>query len=103
MYCMVVSGPGVRKHYKALIKCRPKIVPEITRDPSKPASDDGRVLLYYCYTDVANPETLRLWQMQLCKALGLRGRIHVSKEGINGMQSLFRLFCLYVFVCDKGI
>eukprot|EP00939_MAST-03C_sp_MAST-3C-sp1_P001180 g1180.t1 len=44
----------------------------------------GRVLLYYCYADVSNPTELRLWQVELCKMLKLRGRIHVAGEGING-------------------
>ena len=68
---------------------RPNTVPEITRAQSKPTSGDGRVLLYYCYIDIANPEALRSWQVNLCKALGLRGRIHVSTEGINGSLHFF--------------
>lgn len=44
----------------------------------------GRVLLYYKYVSVDKPEELRIWQMQLCSVLDLRGRIHVGTEGING-------------------
>lgn len=44
----------------------------------------GRVLLYYKYTDVNNPDDARQWQLGLCTALHLRGRIHVAAEGVNG-------------------
>jgi hypothetical protein len=44
----------------------------------------GRVLLYYKYTDVDEPNIARQWQLDLCSALHLRGRIHVATEGVNG-------------------
>ena len=43
-----------------------------------------RVLLYYKYVDVDDAAAAREWQHTLCTALGLRGRIHVASEGING-------------------
>ena len=43
-----------------------------------------RVLLYYRFTPIADPEAVRLWQHALCESLGLRGRILVSRHGING-------------------
>ena len=39
---------------------------------------------FYKYTDVDEPAAARQWQLQLCRALGLTGRIHVAGEGING-------------------
>lgn len=43
-----------------------------------------KVLLYYLFTPVADPEAVRLWQIALCEGLDLRGRIIVSEHGING-------------------
>jgi len=43
-----------------------------------------KVILYYGFAPVADPEALKLWQVTLCDSLGLRGRILISKHGING-------------------
>lgn len=43
-----------------------------------------KVLLYYAFTPLADPEAIRLWQHTLCEQLGLRGRILISRHGING-------------------
>ena len=43
-----------------------------------------KILLYYAFTPIADPEAVRLWQRELCESLGLRGRIIISKHGING-------------------
>ena len=43
-----------------------------------------KILLYYAFAPVADPEAVRLWQRELCASLGLRGRIIVSPHGING-------------------
>ncbi|WP_072314808.1 oxygen-dependent tRNA uridine(34) hydroxylase TrhO [Agrococcus sp. Marseille-P2731] len=43
-----------------------------------------KVLLYYRFTPIADPEAVRLWQRALCEQLGLTGRIIVSPHGING-------------------
>lgn len=45
------------------------------------------VLLYYTYVPVENPEAVREEQEQFCEANGLRGRILVAKEGLNGTVS----------------
>ena len=45
---------------------------------------EPKILLYYVFAPVADPEAVRLWQRQLCESLGLRGRIIVSPHGING-------------------
>ncbi len=46
--------------------------------------EGGSVLLYYKYAAVGDPQALRQWQVDLCKRLDLRGRVHVGAEGING-------------------
>ncbi|WP_130177131.1 rhodanese-related sulfurtransferase [Cryobacterium sp. SO1] len=43
-----------------------------------------KILLYYVFTPLADPEAIRLWQRDLCESLGLRGRILISKDGLNG-------------------
>jgi len=43
-----------------------------------------KVLLYYKFTPIADPEAVRLWQYTLCEKLNLRGRILLSGHGING-------------------
>lgn len=43
-----------------------------------------KILLYYKFTPIADPEVLRLWQRTLCEKLNLKGRILISKHGING-------------------
>lgn len=43
-----------------------------------------KILLYYAFTPLADPDAVRLWQRELCEALGLKGRILLSKDGING-------------------
>jgi len=44
----------------------------------------AKILLFYRFAPVADPEAVRLWQRDLCESLGLRGRILVSEHGING-------------------
>jgi UPF0176 protein len=43
-----------------------------------------KILLFYVFTPLADPEAVRLWQRDLCESLGLGGRIILSKDGING-------------------
>lgn len=43
-----------------------------------------KILLYYKFTPVTDPEALRLWQKTLCERFGLKGRVLISKHGING-------------------
>jgi UPF0176 protein len=46
-----------------------------------------RVLLYYQYVKIENPEQFAADHLSLCKELGLKGRILVAEEGINGTVS----------------
>lgn len=41
-------------------------------------------MLFYVFTPLADPEAIRLWQRDLGEALRLRGRLIISKDGING-------------------
>ena len=43
-----------------------------------------KILLYYKFTPLADPEVVKLWQKTLCDSLNLRGRILISTQGING-------------------
>ncbi|MCX6416992.1 MAG: rhodanese-related sulfurtransferase [Actinobacteria bacterium] len=43
-----------------------------------------KVILFYGFAPVTDPEALRLWQHDLCEFLGLTGRIIISAHGING-------------------
>lgn len=45
---------------------------------------EPKVILYYAFTPLADPEAIRLWQHHLCTTLGLKGRILLSPHGING-------------------
>jgi len=46
--------------------------------------DLQKVLLYYRFTPIADPQAMMLWQKTLCESLGIKGRILVSPHGING-------------------
>jgi UPF0176 protein len=45
------------------------------------------VLAYYYYTSIENPEVFTAEHLKYCKQLGLRGRIYIAQEGINGTVS----------------
>lgn len=43
-----------------------------------------KIILYYKFTPITDPEAVRLWQRTLCEKLNLQGRILISEHGING-------------------
>lgn len=43
-----------------------------------------KILLYYKFVPVADPEITKLWQKTLTDSLNLRGRILISRQGLNG-------------------
>ena len=43
-----------------------------------------KILLYYKFVPLADPEAVRLWQRALCEKLDLKGRILIADHGING-------------------
>lgn len=48
---------------------------------------DYQVLLYYKYTEIEDPQAFRDQHFEICSSFGLRGRILVATEGINGTVS----------------
>lgn len=46
--------------------------------------ETGTIILFYKYVTIDFPEQLQRWQKTLCQQLGLRGRIILAHEGING-------------------
>lgn len=43
-----------------------------------------KILLYYKFAPISDPEAVKLWQKTLCESLHLKGRILVSRHGLNG-------------------
>ncbi|MGO4488301.1 oxygen-dependent tRNA uridine(34) hydroxylase TrhO [Microbacterium sp. 2RAF4] len=43
-----------------------------------------KIVLFYAFTPLADPDAVRVWQRDIGEALGLRGRLLISKDGING-------------------
>lgn len=43
-----------------------------------------KILLYYKFTPISDPELMKLWQKSLCESLNLKGRILISQHGMNG-------------------
>ncbi len=44
----------------------------------------SKIILYYKFVPVNDPEMTMRWQRELCTRLGLKGRILISPHGING-------------------
>jgi len=51
------------------------------------------VIAFYHYTSIADPESLTLEHLKYCKEIGIRGRIYIAAEGINGTISGERHVC----------
>ena len=45
----------------------------------------GTIILFYKYIDIQYPHSIMKWQRTLCTSLGLKGRILLATEGINGI------------------
>ncbi|HEX6462453.1 MAG TPA: rhodanese-related sulfurtransferase [Candidatus Saccharimonadales bacterium] len=43
-----------------------------------------KIIIYYTFTPLSDPEAIKLWQKTLGEGLHLRGRVLISKHGING-------------------
>lgn len=50
-------------------------------------TQEYQVLLYYNYVHIEDPEAFAKEHLNYCKELGLKGRILVAEEGINGTVS----------------
>ncbi|MBB3127197.1 UPF0176 protein [Paenibacillus rhizosphaerae] len=48
---------------------------------------DYRILLYYKFVNIPDPEQFTAEHLQYCKDLGVKGRILIASEGINGTLS----------------
>lgn len=46
-----------------------------------------KVLLYYCYTHIEDAPQFAVDHLKYCKSIGLKGRIIVAEEGLNGTVS----------------
>ncbi|HEX2978323.1 MAG TPA: rhodanese-related sulfurtransferase [Candidatus Babeliales bacterium] len=44
----------------------------------------GKITIFYKYVDIEYPTAIMKWQKKLCVELGLKGRILIAHEGING-------------------
>ena len=42
-----------------------------------------KIVLFYVFTPLADPEAIKLWQLALAEANNLTGRVIVSPHGIN--------------------
>jgi len=43
-----------------------------------------KIILFYKFVPVKDPEAIRLWQRTLCETLQLKGRVLIAEHGING-------------------
>ncbi|GAA1888555.1 rhodanese-related sulfurtransferase [Williamsia serinedens] len=43
----------------------------------------SKIVLFYVFAPLPDPEAIRLWQHTLCSSLDLRGRVVVASHGIN--------------------
>ncbi|HFD5912968.1 TPA: hypothetical protein ACF45M_001737, partial [Streptococcus pyogenes] len=50
-------------------------------------SEKIRVLLYYKYVSIENAQEYAAKHLEFCKSIGLKGRILIADEGINGTVS----------------
>ncbi len=44
----------------------------------------NKVILYYGFVPISDPQAVKLWQKTLCESLQIKGRILISPHGING-------------------
>ena len=42
------------------------------------------IVLFYKYMQIADPEAMMVAQRALCQQLGLKGRLIIATEGVNG-------------------
>lgn len=50
-------------------------------------ANEYRILLYYKFVNIPDPEQFTAEHLQYCKDLGVKGRILIASEGINGTLS----------------
>lgn len=66
------------------------IIPDTNPEPANreeksasAPSKDHTIILFYKYTPIENPEAFVAWHKEIGPKLGLTGRVHIAKEGIN--------------------
>lgn len=64
-------------------------------DTQTPSFENYRVLLYYHYVPIADPQGICDWQIQLCANLDLKGRIRIAPEGLNGTLGILSASFVY--------
>ncbi len=47
-------------------------------------TDSQKIILFYKFVPIADPDMTMRWQRELCTRLNLRGRVLISPHGING-------------------
>lgn len=45
---------------------------------------ETEIIIFYKYTPIADPAGLMKWMREMCTELGIKGRILIAEEGING-------------------
>ena len=43
-----------------------------------------KIILFYKYITISNPQSIMAWQKKICAQLQLKGRVILAQEGING-------------------
>lgn len=66
-------------HNSVILGKNPSFIQFLTR-----RSPMSKIILFYKYIDISNPQAILKWQQELCHSLGLKGRIIIATEGING-------------------
>lgn len=63
-----------------------------------------KILLYYKYDTIEKPEEFRDEQFDLCESLGIKGRILIASEGINGtISGTTEAIDEYIALTEKAI
>lgn len=61
----------------------PAAISARTRRPYPCTVSTPKIVLFYVFTPLPDPDAIRLWQQAVCEQHGLTGRIIVSPHGIN--------------------
>lgn len=70
------------KDFAIMTDANPEPANRDEKSPSLP-SKDHTVILFYKYTPIKDPEGFVRWHKEVGPKLGLTGRVHIAKEGIN--------------------
>lgn len=62
-----------------------------------------KIVLFYVFTPLADPEAIRLWQKALAEKWDLKGRVIISKDGINATLGGGNLTTLNVIAVKRVV